>query len=188
MNRTIYKKEIVATVGFLILNLAILLAGGWFVTSKIISSSAQLAEKKGALEATQKNWEQISRSQKELQAIKPQLEKIDESFVLINQPIEFINLLESLAQKTNSLFEIDLMSLGADSNKKEDAISFQIRLTGTFANLMHFLNYLENMKYLAQVQSLDVSQVAAGASRTNEGQEIPTGSVYSTVNLKAYTK
>jgi hypothetical protein len=188
MSRTNYKKETIATVGFLILNLAILLAGGWFITSKIINSSAQLAEKKSVMDATQKNWGEISLSQKDLQAIKPQLEKIDGSFISNNQPIEFINLLETLAQRTNSLFEINLMSLGADSNKKENSILFQISLTGTFGNLMHFLNYLENMKYLVQIQSVDVSQVAGGVARTNEGQEIPAGSVYSIINLKAYTK
>jgi hypothetical protein len=188
MNGAGYKKGSVAAAGFVVLNLAILLFGGWFVTFKIISSSAQLAEKKAVMEATQKNWGEISRSQKELQAIKPHLEKIDGAFVSNNQPIEFINLLENLAQRTSNLFEINLMNLGADSKKKEDSISFQIRLAGTFGNLMHFLNYLENMKYFVQVQSLDVSQVAAGASRINEGEEIPAGSVYSTINLKAYTR
>ena len=188
MSRPSYKKESVVAVGFVVLNLAILLLGGWFLTSKIISSSAQLTEEKGVLEATQKNWEQITRSQKELQSIRPELAKIDEAFISKTEPIEFINLLESLAQKTNNLFEIDLLTLGADPKKKEDALLFQIRLTGNFVNLIHFLSYLENMKYQTQVQILNVSRVAQGAAQTNRGESIPSGSVYSIINLEAFTQ
>ena len=188
MNRVSYKRELVVAVGFVVLNLVILFLGGWFLTSKIISSSAQLTEEKGVLEVTQKNWEQITRSQKETQSIKSELAKIDEAFVSKNEPIEFIDLLENLAQKTNNLFGIELMTLGADPKKSENALLFQIRLTGNFSNLMHFLNYLENMKYQAQVQTLNISRVGASASQTSGGQQIPSDSVYSIINLKTFTQ
>jgi hypothetical protein len=188
MNPNGYKRESIAAIGFIFLNLSILLLGGWFLTDKIMSSSNLLAEKKGEIEATQKSWEQITRSQKDLQLIKPELAKIDEAFVPKNQPIEFINQLENLAQKTSNLFEIDLLTLGGDPKKPENAIAFQIRLTGTFPNLMHFLRYLENMKYFAQVQSMNISRVAPGVVKTEAGEDIPAQSVYSIINLKALTK
>jgi len=170
-----------------VLNLAILAVGGWFLTSKIMSSSSQLTEEKGVLETTQKNWEQISHSQKELQLIKPELAKIDAAFVPKDQPIEFINLLEDLAQRTNNLFEISLTTV-SNPKKKEDGLSFQIRLTGSFLNLMHFLNYMQNMKYRIQIESLDVSAYGAGgASTTKEGKQIPANSVLSTISIKALT-
>jgi len=188
MNGISNKKITYAAVGFIVLNLAVLLGGGWFLTSKIISSSAQLAREKGMLEATQENWQQISHSQKELQTIKPQLAKIDEAFVPKNEPIGFINLLESLAQRTDNVFGINLTSQTPDPKKKEDFLLFQINLTGKYSNLMHFLNYLQNMKYRVQIQSLDVSAYGEGAAQTSEGKQIPHNSVYSIINLKALTK
>ena len=183
MNGTSYKKKSVTAAVFVVASLAILGGGGWFLTSQIISSSAQLTEQKGMLEATQINWDQITRSQKELQSIKPELARIDEAFVPKDQPIEFINLLESLAQRTHNLFEISLTT--GDVKKKEDGLFFQVRLTGSFSNLMHFLNYLQNMKYRVQVRTLDINAYGGGGS--TGGTEVPARSVYSVIDLKALT-
>jgi hypothetical protein len=190
MNGARYKKESVAAVAFVILDLTILALGGWFLTSKIISASSQLTEEIGILEATQKSWDQIMHSQKDLLVIKPELARIDGAFVSANEPIEFINLLENLAQKTSNLFEINLMSLAADPKKKdkESALVFQIRLSGSYTNLMHFLSYLENMKYETQVQSVDISASPAGALQASNGQQISANNVNSVINLKVYTQ
>ena len=185
MNGSSYKKRSVIAVAFVVANLTILVVGGWFLTSQIVSSSAQLTEKKGMLEATQKNWGQITHSQKELQSIKPELVKIDEAFVPEDQPIEFINLLESLAQRTNNLFEISLTQV-SDPKKKEDGLFFQVRLTGSFSNLILFLNYLQNMKYRIQVRSLNINAYGGGVASIKE-VEVPANSVYGIIDLKALT-
>lgn len=183
-----YKKENLIAVGFIIINLAILSLGSWFLTSRTMSSSNQLAEEKGVFEAIYKNWEQISQAQNKLDETKPQIDKLNQAFVSKTEPIGFINSLENLALKTNNAFEIDLTSAGADSKKKDSALYFQIKLAGSFSDAMHFLNYLENMEYRVQIQSLDISKISTRPPEISGAKEIPANSIFTLINLKAFTQ
>jgi len=183
-----YKKENFVAIGFIILNLAILSFGSWFLTSRVMSSSGQLAEEKGAFEAIYKNWEQISQAKNELEKTKPQIDRLNQAFVSKTEPIGFINSLENLAQKTNNAFEINLISSGADNKKKDSALYFQIKLAGSFSDAMHFLNYLENMEYRVQIQSLDISKISTRPPEISGVKEIPTNSIFTLINLKAFTQ
>lgn len=189
MNQSpLYKKEVIATVGFLILNLLVLLSGSWFLMSKIIEGSGELKEKKGALVMIEQNWQEIKVGQDTAQRIKPELAEINQSFISIEEPIKFINALENLAQKTNNLFEISLITLNdiTAGPQESDFLPFQIYLGGSFSNLMHFLNYLETMEYYVRIESMQISQSKLQDIGRNSGKEAPPDSVYSIINLKVF--
>lgn len=184
------KKESLAAIGFIFLNLLILGLGTWFLTSKIINASKFLEEKKAALDAVFKGWEQMAHEQRDLQKIKPQLEQIDSALVSPEEPIEFINSLENLAQKTSNLYQINVATQPAQKGKASEAksLSLQISLAGSFTNLMHFLKYLENLKYFTQVESLQISQASGAIAGKPEWKEVPPGSASGVINLKAFIK
>ncbi len=187
------RKEIIIGVGFVAANLLILFFGVWFITSKIVVSNQELKEQKAALAAIYQGWQQMGHEQKELQGIEPQLKGLDDALLRTDEPVEFISTLENLAQKTDNLFQISLIS-GALKEKSENqiqqkSVSFQVSLAGSFANFMHFLRYLENMKYYTSVESIQIGQAGgAGLSQKLEWKEIPAGSVLSTINIKVFAK
>ncbi len=168
----------------------ILALGGWFLTAKIIKASGELKEKKMALETIYASWQQLKEGRRELEKIKPELDKVNGAFVSLEQPIGFINLLEELAKKTGNAYEINLVrGLSEKPEDEEKNLPFEINLGGSFTNFMHFLKYLENMEYYAKVKSLQIQQIKGAAMPDSPGwKEIPEGSVYSIINLEAFTR
>lgn len=184
------KKESLIGGGFIVLDICILILGGWFLTSKIIDSSNQLEEKKAAVSAIYQGWQEMSAEQRQMDKIKPEVELLNQGLVSAEQPIELINLLENLAQKTNNLYNMNLApaSLDVSSGKNgPPALLFQITLGGSFPNFMHFLSYLENMKYLNKIESIEI-QEAGSASGFSKDWNLPPGNVYSVIGLRIYTK
>ncbi len=184
------KKEFWAVGGFVVLGVAVLALGSWFLTVEIIKTSQDLQEKKTALETTYASWQQLKEGRKELEKIKPELDKVNGAFVSLDQPIGFINLLEDLARKTGNVYEINLVrGLGEALEKEGKNLTFEINLGGSFINFMHFLKYLENMEYYGKVQSLQVQQIkGAAVSNKPDWKEIPEGSVFGVINLEAFTE
>jgi Tfp pilus assembly protein PilO len=185
-----YKKEFLIGAGFVVLDLCILILGGWFLTSKIIDSSSQLKEKKATVSAIYQGWQEMSAEQRQLDKIKPEVELLNQGLVSAGQPIELISLLENLAQKTDNLYDINLVpaSLDVSSGKNEPpALLFQITLGGSFPNFMHFLSYLENMEYLNNIESIETQEAGSASGFTKEWN-LPPGSVYSVIGLRIYTK
>jgi len=182
------KKEFLIAVLIGVLNLAILVGGGWFITGKIMEASAQLKQKEGYLWTIQNSWQASQGGRSGLDEAKDELAKINSSFVPVDQPIGFINQIESLAQKTNNVLTINLMSLGGTENgknkdsgkNKKNELSFQMATTGSFANFMHFLKYLENMEYYVRIDSFNIS-ATGGPGGTAEGN------VSGIINLTAFS-
>lgn len=182
-----YRKETVAITGFVILNLTVLLFGGWFSISRIIEGNTELKEKKASLAIIEQNWQEIKLGQDTLDRIKPGVAKTDQSFVSMRDPVQFIKFLENLAQKTNNLFEINQVTFSEETISEENILPFQIYLGGNFADLMHFLNYVENMEYYIKIESLQISQLGTQNIGKPQWKDLPSDSVYSIINLKAFT-
>lgn len=179
------KKTSLAAIAFIALDLCVLFLGGFFITKKIISSSSQMVEKNKNLESIRQSWQQTLSSQKELQLFEAELAKIDDSFISLDNPQEFIIALENLAAKTGNIFEISPMPAGDKSDKNNPKfLLFQINLTGNWNNFMHFLRYLENMSYAVSVESLQISK----ASVAGAGGQIAPDSLDSIINIKINTR
>jgi hypothetical protein len=182
------KKEILTLAGFVILNLLVLLFGGWLLMVRIIENNQQLKEKKGALAVIEKNWQEIKLGEDALGQIKPELEKADRYFISMKDPVRFINALESLAQKTNNFFEINLAAVNQSAGPEEKSgLPFQVYLAGSFPDLLRFLNYLENMDYYIKIESIHIEQLNSRNAGKPQLKELPAESVYSIINLKAFT-
>lgn len=188
MNQSSYhRKEVIAVAGFVILNLIVLLFGGWFLMYRIIEGNTQLKEKKASLAIIEQNWQEIKLGQDTLQQIKPDVAKTDQSFVSTRDPVQFIKSLENLAQKTNNLFEIHQITFSEETTPEENILPFQIYLGGSFPDLMHFLNYVENMEYYVKIESVQISQLGTQNIGRSQWKDLPSDSLFSVINLKAFT-
>lgn len=176
-------------ISVLILDLAVLVFGAWFLTLKIAGANATLRAKKTEIETIYQNWQMLAKSQKELRKAEVDLKKINNAFVSLETPYDFISRLDELARSMAASYEVNLVAMGGQNQDQEKAVRFQITFFGSFNNLMHFLKLLENMQYYARVESLQINQVRGGSAQTKNGPQIlPPGSVHSLITLKAFTK
>lgn len=119
-------------------------------TKEIISQILIFQEK---LLETDKKLENLEAFKKEKAKNKENFEFFKEVFVDKEFPIAFINFLEETAQSLNLSQEI---SLGKNEKGSEkDYLSFQIKLSGSSQGLLHFLEKIENCKYLIQIERVN---------------------------------
>jgi len=162
--------------------LLILISGSWFLTAKIAASSNALKIKKSEIETVYARWQDLAQSQAELQKMQGDLEKINGVFVPPETPYDFINSLEELAKLSGLNYEINLVTLGPQDREK--TMTFQIEFAGSFNNLMHFLRYLENMRYYAQIEALQISEAKKTGPEVKT--DVPGGGISGLITLKAF--
>lgn len=88
------------------------------------------------------------------------LEKIDQSFVDVKTPVDFIEFLEKIATDLAIDFDVNLNT----TSKKEEsddksAVTFQIFAKGNFMDILLFSEKLEKGPYLINIKNLSVKRV-----------------------------
>jgi hypothetical protein len=104
------------------------------------------------------------------------LEKIDELFISLSEPINFIKFLEEEVRA--SKLSIDIMPLSSNETKSDfwPSMNFQLGVNGSFPGFLEFFEKLESSPFLIEVINLD-------ASRMTSGEEI-----MASLLIKVYTK
>lgn len=118
--------------------------------------------------------------------IEPQIPEINRYFLEPDKIIDFILAVEEIATLSSNYQEIK----AAGGSKKEDILSFQISLWGSFPNLIKFLARLENMKYFVDIHSLQIAKVGERdrGGLEEKGAMVSAGDVKSTINIGVYVK
>lgn len=118
---------------------------------------------------------QIERSaiglNKKISEIEPGIKTLEEVFVNKNRELEFITILESVANKNNVEQKISLISptsgdKSPKSTKKTDTVTkevasdnliapISITLTGNYKNVLNYLSELQSLKYYINIDGLD---------------------------------
>ncbi|MEK9160401.1 MAG: hypothetical protein AAB383_06790 [Patescibacteria group bacterium] len=94
--------------------------------------------------------------------------------------IQFISSVEAIGQ--NLSLHLELESLDADEDKKEEALNYRIRFFGGQLDLIRFLEELEALPYYIRVNSVQYEDLEE-LSRTNE--DTPTNIV---LTIQLYVK
>jgi len=141
---------------FLVISLSLIIFGVRPSVSAIIENSESFLAEKEKLLSFRKEKERFQEAKEIYERYEEDLEKIDDSFVNQNFPLEFILFLEKIATTSDLQMEI---SSGRKEARAEPwpSISYQITVNGFFTNLMRFLNRLENSSYLIEIVNLDIS-------------------------------
>lgn len=155
-----------------------------FLLGKIKQASTDLLKKREAFESWQKRQQDYVSLNKDYQAIKPELEKVNQSFLESDKILDFIVALEDSAKRSNNKYEIKVIEQSTDAGGKNGltTISFQVSLKGTFSNLLHFLVYLEGLPYFNEITLLQIQR----ASSVSTEQEIGKGDISANLHIKTY--
>jgi len=93
------------------------------------------------------------------------LKKIDDLFVNLEVPVEFINFLENEAQQLNLDFKISSASNYANNPNPWSYIIFQATADGNFSDLVKFLEKIENSSYLIEIININIREDGDGVIR-----------------------
>lgn len=173
----------------LIMSIVLLLIFGAILPllNKIKSASSNLSKNQAATENLYADWLSLRISEKDLNKIDQ--EKLEKNFLDPDRPMDFILNLENGIQKANLQHEIKIFTLSPSQTKeKSQTIPFQIALWGNFPNFMHFLDYLENMPYYAEIDSLQINAISKENLMGEKISNLIEGDIKTILNIKVYAK
>lgn len=117
----------------------------------------------------------------------PVFEKIENSFVDKEAPIEFIEFLEKEAKDAN--LSIKISPLAVDSGKKETWISmgFQVLLQGNFLNSLRFLERLEQCPWLVEILQVKIEKISENG-KIGEPKNLETNNAQFSLEIKVFSR
>jgi len=120
----------------------------------------------------EKNLDQnknITQITEQLKIIEPELKKFNNIFINQSQELEFITILEGIANQNKMVQKINL---APGQNKKNYQITkLNISLSGSFLNLINYLSDIEALDYYINIYSIDINK--GQSTRTTEYAEYP---------------
>lgn len=106
--------------------------------------------------ANLENFKAVSRDFEEIS------ERIDNLFIDLLVPVDFIRFLENLAEF--HYLDINISPATSDKSNKDQwqSLVFQITNRGSFPDFLRFLEKLENSPYLIEVRNLNIAREGEG--------------------------
>ncbi|OGZ32300.1 MAG: hypothetical protein A3H00_03055 [Candidatus Portnoybacteria bacterium RBG_13_40_8] len=119
---------------------------------------------------------------------KNDLSEVKGAFLPKEEAVDFISTLETIAKRTNNIFDIQLAKPPA-GKEKISSFDFRISLWGSFNNLLDFIANLENEPYppyrLIGLENLTIKRLTDNDLETLEIGLAP-GAIQSVLSVKIY--
>lgn len=132
-----------------------------FLLQEINKSSQELILQKKDLISFEQKLKNLENLREKYKTHQQNLEKINNFFVDLSLPIEFMDFLEKSVLNSQSSIKI---SLTKEIAEPEPALSFNISFSGSFSNLLKLIDKLENSPYLIEITNLNVEKIAQESS------------------------
>lgn len=181
------KQKIYFTAAFWLVVLALIVA---FIIAPIISQikndGLELAQKKQGMESFYEDWQILTKTQKDYQAMQSELNALP-ALLPSNEALKFIVLIEKFAQATNNRQEVSIVNNNESiasaktAPTAKEAAKLQISLRGSFPDLIKFVVYLENAPYYNNIKSLQAQRLT---QKENAGAN--SGDVNTILNVSVY--
>ena len=168
---------------------ALFYVGNFYLIETVKSLSLEIVGKKQKIE-------KLNRQSDEIDSIRTgyryMQEKMDEvSGLVVNYPdiIDFIIEVENVAEKSEIELDISVSKKEMEYlNNDLSFVGYNIEAAGDFNNLMYFLAYLENLKYLNKVENIRIYYNDKSRKSIAGLEEINSGKIVLNANLKVYVK
>jgi Tfp pilus assembly protein PilO len=103
---------------------------------------------------------------KELEGLGKDKELLENSLTSAEDTLVFIETLESIAIYTNNIYELNTVEDIKDNNGNIIAKNFNVRIVGTFSNLITFMQELKFLPYLLNFAQATITQTLEGQIET----------------------
>ena len=167
---------------FALISLFLVIFGVWPLLEDIEKNSKELISAKNNIAILNAEISEIENFKSNYNIFKPNLEKIDQSFIDVNYPVDFIKFIESTASECGIDLEINLPS----SDQQADAyFMLQLSSEGSFSNILNFTKKIESGPYLIEIDNLTIQNSQAEGKTASDYNN---RNVTATFNIKAFTK
>ncbi len=152
------KKIKVDAIIFSFIFIALIVFGLSPLLSELFKITKELSSRKILLNTLEEQISALQDFQNNSPAYTRDIQKIDNSFVSEEAPIEFIEFLEKLAN--NQGLKVSLSSVKDASEKKGNRLTtaFEIAVVGDYPVVLSFLKKLEQSSWLMKIDRVDISK------------------------------
>lgn len=156
---------------------------------KISATSQEYLDIKQQIANIEENRNQIMKLEKEYDAIKEKISKIDATLA---NPSDFLNTiikLEQIGEKTGNKYKISVIDEPAAKKSAEPKqyLPFRVILYGDFAGAMDFINKLENADFYANIEKMEMSKLdKLTLDQASEG--VKEGDIRTIMEIRIFTK
>lgn len=146
------KKALITIILFFALSLCLFIFCIWPYSKEIKLLSADLVAEKDQINLLSSKIADVSSFKREYENYLPNLQKIEQMFVDRENPLEFIEFVETVAESSGILLQVS-----PQSSAQGKKASFQLSLRGALPSLIKFLGSIERGSYLLAVKNLNAS-------------------------------
>ena len=185
LNLDIKKKITIRVLTSLILCFLIIYFFTFPMLKKIKTQKEDIIAKKIELEDRISKDKNIINLNEQIKKIEPDLLELDKIFINMNRELDFITLLESVANNNN--IEQKLNIPPNQTKKNNDIYQAQplmINANGKFKNIIQYIADLEAITYYITINSININK----AGNTGKNDESPSDSVRLTIDALTYWK
>jgi len=158
--------------------LALLYASCFYLPSKIESLSLEIINNKKQIKQLNEQNSQIDDTRRKYAKLQENVNEVSECIIGYSNIFGFITNVKDAAKKNNVNLNINVSSdEKAKATNFLSYINYNIKATGEFDDIMHFLNNLESLKYYINIEKIKIS------SNDSNNEEVTLDSV-----LKVYVR
>ena len=147
----------------ILLTLFLLLGGSMtLLYQRVVLASAAVKEAEGAIAVLEYKERGIGNNKRGLEELSTHLTALEESFVSQYTFVQFVELLERLAQETGVVFRAQGAALPLSASPKEKT-SLRFEIQGNYAELVRFFILLDAIPYAGFVEDARVTPLGKDA-------------------------
>ena len=183
---TAKRKIYLTAMCFLVIFASAVIFGILPLMSEIKKSSGNLIFQKRALDLFQQQLMNLEDFQENYSFYQPTLERIENSFVASEAPVNFIEFLEREAQKSDLKIEIFPLTLPLAEIDLWQSSGLRVMISGPFPNCSRFLERLEQAPYLLEIFQLNIERIK-GEGPGKKFEILALGDVSFNISLKTFS-
>lgn len=158
MSRVTIRNAILSTV--FLLAMSAIFGYGLLV---IRHADARLTEQVTALATNQAQEATLKQMQRTAEESAQDRQRLDQAFLADEgASIDFLNLVESLAREAGIALTTENLTKGTNPQTKQEQLIVDFTYSGMYQSAVGFLEVLENLPYLTEVTSFDLTQQLDG--------------------------
>ena len=153
--------------------------GNSYLIETVKNLSLEVVSKKQKIERLNEQSSQVNSIKIGYEYMQEEMNEVSDLIIDYPNIIDFIVEIESVAAKSEIDLDISVSNKkGEYLNDDLSSVSYDVAAAGDFDKLMHFLVYLENLKYLSKIENI----------RIYYDDKIDAEEIILNANLKVYVK
>ena len=158
MNK-VEKKLYIKAVLLLIATLVLFYGSCFYLPQKIEGLSLEIINNKKQIKQLNAQNDQIENIRGKHDKLQKMVDNASEHIIDYSNIFNFVTEIRSVAEKNNVDLNVNVSNEGkAQMTEFLSHINYNVKATGEFNDIMHFLNCLENLKYYVDVEKMKISR------------------------------